>query len=312
MQSPASPFNFNFDRRSASIEVPDFTPIRQREVPPRRQWASVVPQDSSTPLPRQDVKPVPATLLAPRYSHLLEEAVKVSKSLPEIVQTEDDGHESDPEPEGPESDDSPTTLVEESDPIATPDSLEPPPEPQTISKRVKGLIFSYLPTLKKSTATATRNDLKRPRHPGLPLPPMDVLSKHRGPVVTPAREPLPKPIHPKELVQLHQAPPIEPPASKIPKLIPPKELVELHHVTPKPTVEEKSKMKDVRPRRSSGASVKDLIKGFEDMQTQQVEADVLPKKREVRKMKSVGEWRKGLNGPGTTKAGGGGKTAWKP
>ncbi|KAF9444647.1 hypothetical protein P691DRAFT_778122 [Macrolepiota fuliginosa MF-IS2] len=385
-QATASPFSFNFGSlRRVSMDVPDFTPIRQRPVVPKpqRQWTSIGPMDvcqpstsTSTPLPlprlraipvvekkvdapvttpamsaRHSLKPVsvttaPTVLAAPRYSHLLEEAIRVSKDLPielgEASQRDDDLQESDTaleEEEELESEDSPTTLVEEdeqeqeysllverelepeleydsepeseSEPMLEP---EPEPEPTTIGKRVKGLLFSYLPTLKKhtpptnNTTTKTKAD---PRRPGLPLPPKEVLEKPRGPVMTPARGPIPKTVHPKELVHLQQAPPVQPPASKIPRVVHPKQLVELHHVTPK--VAEAERALRARARRSSGASVKDLIKGFEDME-KEGEGAVPRKSGEVRRMKSVGEWRKGVSGVSGSSGGdgGSGRPTWRP
>ncbi|KAF7761475.1 hypothetical protein Agabi119p4_9467 [Agaricus bisporus var. burnettii] len=278
---PASPWSLG------SVEVPEFTPIRFKPSR-RREWTSHVPEETPS---QQAVKPVPPTLLAPRYSHLLEEAISISKeiSLSDTL-VDDQGHESD--------DGSPSTLVEEPEFIleSSPTLEEEEIQPDTIGKRVKGILFSYLPTLKKSTIRNSKGNEK----PGLPLPPQDVLTRLRGPVMTPAREPLPKVKPPKELVQLQQAPPVRTPTSKIEKVVHPKELVELNHVTPKVKEGERRER-----RRSSGAgSVKELIKGFEDMDK---EREIKGEKRgEVRRMKSVGEWRKGVNGGGEVK-----RPVWK-
>jgi hypothetical protein len=159
--------------------------------------------------------------------------------------------------------------------------------PSTLGTRVKGLIFSYLPRLSKgsSASSAPTRNLKPPRR-GLPLPPPDVLSKQRGPVTTPARPPIPKPKAPKELVELHHAPaPV--PKSGIPRPAPPKRLVELKGVgmpVEKPVVQRE--VRDVRPRRSSGSSVKDLVKGFENM-SRKGDDDAI-----VKRTKSVNDLRK--------------------
>ena len=132
----------------------------------------------------------------------------------------------------------------------------------TIGKRVKGLLFSYLPTLQKSSSSSTTvSKAPVPTQPSLPLPPIEILSKPRGPITTPAPAPIMKPKHPKELVVLHPAP--QPPTvSHIPRLKKPQRLVELHPPAPLPVVEQPIP----RPRRSSGSSVKDLVRGFEEIQ----------------------------------------------
>jgi hypothetical protein len=293
--SPASPWSLGSGSITA-MEVPEFTPIRLKPVQ-RREWVAETPLRS-----RQEeetrTKAVPLTLLAPRYSHLLEEAISISKELPQITLT-DASQESDIMLGEHESDSSKSTLVEDSELVREPSPTLAEIQPDTIGKRVKGILFSYLPTLKKS-ATKTP---KRHGHPGLPLPPQDVLTKPRGPVNTPAREPVPKVIPPKDLVHLQQAPPMQTPTSKIPKVVHPKELVELNHVTPKVADEHKTRER----RRSSGAgSVKDLIKGFEDMESQD-SVDKVEGRGEIRRMKSIGEWRKGLNGGGDVE-----RPAWKP
>jgi hypothetical protein len=269
----------------------------------------------------------------------LEEAVRVSKDRPDVssanVSREEEEEEEEEEREGERdqgteqetqsdtvleddrgSDDAPTTLVEGEEQSfgselteelveGETEELEPEPEPgqqATIGNRVKGIIFSYLPTLKKSERPKKLRS--RPSHrPGLPIPPKEILAKPRGPVVTPAREPLPKTVPPKDLVQLQQAPPIQTVASKIPRVVHPKQLVELNHVTPKVADEKKRKEKQ---RRSSGSSVKDLVKGFEQMEKEQ------EKKREVRKVKSVGEWRKDVGSANVVKGGGEpGRPVWR-
>jgi hypothetical protein len=298
------------------MEVPEFTPIRLKPVQ-KKEWALHALTETETPLrSRQEeetqAKPVPPTLLAPRYSHLLEEAISISRELPQISLTDagTDSQESDTVlgDQGceHESDGSPSTLVEDSELVRELSPTLEEVQPDTIGKRVKGILFSYLPTLKKPTTKIP----KRPGQPGLPLPPQDVLTKPRGPVITPAREPVPKAIPPKDLVHLQQAPPMQTPTSKISKVVHPRELVDLNHVTPKVADEHERNRRGRERRRSSGAgSVKDLVKGFENMENHN-RVDKVEGRGEVRRMKSIGEWRRGLGGVGNgsdVK-----RPAWKP
>ena len=102
------------------------------------------------------------------------------------------------------------------------------------------------------------------QRPGLPLPPRELLEKQRGPIATPARMPMVKPVHPKELVHLHPAPQVKP--SAIPRSVHPKQLVRLRAVQP-PSSSKRNAVRMYPPRRSSGESVKDLIQCFEDQGT---------------------------------------------
>ncbi|KIJ07316.1 hypothetical protein PAXINDRAFT_103011 [Paxillus involutus ATCC 200175] len=85
-------------------------------------------------------------------------------------------------------------------------------------------------------------------------------SQHRDPIVTPSRPPEPRPQHPKDQVHLRHAP--LPKRSLIPVLVRPKRLVDLRHLSPSKPSREGS-LKFLRPRRSSGCSVKELVKHFE-------------------------------------------------
>ena len=228
--------------RAPRMQVPDFTPLRHRAPPPRKSRSTLQkpPIDDISSKDSMQEKPiVPPTLLAPRYSHLLEEAIAVSQQG-SILSPEQETQDSFPESE-----------IED-----TSHSDDVPSE--TIGKCVKGFIFSYLPTLPKSSSAAKKTPI--PVQPSLPIPPDDILSKPRGPVTTPARIPLSKPKHPKELVVLNPAP--QPSTiSYIPRAVKPQRLVELH--PPPPPIEPTP---IPRPRRSSGSSVKDLVRGFEEIQ----------------------------------------------
>lgn len=215
--------------------VPDFTPL------PRRSWPKpkLPTPFASTPFDGiNDKSKLHAPLLAPRYGHLLEEAIAVGSETRES-----------------------SVLIPPPTTKKTPPSDNMTAQPRTtVGKRVKGFFFSYLPTLSK-----TSQPLKvKPSQPGLPLPSLETVVKPRGPVATPARPPIPKPPHPKELVQLNPAPAPQP--SMIPRPSKPQRLVELHPVTPP----QPAPPVDIpRPRRSSGASVKDLVRSFEDLENQQ-------------------------------------------
>jgi hypothetical protein len=221
---------------------------------------------------------LPPSLLAPRYSHLLEEAVAVRDGLnPDAspsasIQSDPHGYEA-PSNSGP--------------------LQEPPILPPTgIGKRVKGFISSYLPTRSKPVQPTPKVE---PLRPGLPLPPPGILEKPRGPISTPVRPLPPRPAHPKELVHLQPAPP--PKAAPVPTATKPRRLVELHP-TPQP-----SQMINVqRPRRSSSGSVKDLVRSFQELEDRQAMECKTLKKLELKKVKSIGYGRRGW----------GGKPGWRP
>ncbi|KAF5380102.1 hypothetical protein D9615_006126 [Tricholomella constricta] len=316
---------FAHSRRVASMEVPDFTPLGRRAPPPARAQRPVLPppvvenapfahlppansmeKDKETERPRRKL---PMSLLAPRYSHLLEEAVAVSQLSTEVadasvahVETTDEGEEDTPTKAS-------TTSSFPPQPRRPASASPPPPEPErerTIGTRVKGFLFSYLPTLSK-TAPAGRAKAKHllPRQPGLPLPPPALLEKARGPISTPARAPLQRAPHPKELVNLQPAPPPAQKTSLIPRARKPQRMVELHPVTPQ---EERRSVEVPRPRRSSGGSVKDLVKSFEELRKGGHEE---AGRKELKRVRSVGEWRKtaGLAGGAAAASR---KPGWKP
>ncbi|KAE9400183.1 hypothetical protein BT96DRAFT_919592 [Gymnopus androsaceus JB14] len=272
--------------RPTNMQVPDLTPLGRRPFPAARKPVSLpppagpaapfstIPDNIQEPPPRRKV---PATLLAPRYSHLLDEAVAISRELPS--------------PEQPL-----TSVNDDTPPIAEPSlkaTSSQPPEAPAQRPRGLGRLFSYIPGLSKSSAP-TRKPTRESR-PGLPLPPAEVLEKPRGPISTPARPPVPKAKAPKELVNLNHQPVPEP---KLPSMIPrpkPQRLVELNPVgLPE---EYQQVVEPVRPRRSSGGSVKDLVKDFEKRR-ESLEAD----SHQLTKARSIGNLRKG----------GEGRPIWKP
>ena len=222
------------------MQIPDFTPLGRRVTLPRKSRPTspqTVPDQLNGP-----TAVIPPTLLAPRYSHLLEEAIAISQ----------EGSTLSPEQE---------TAFPQFEVEDTSQHSSNVPSSTAIGKRVKGFLFSYLPTLQKSSSSTVKK-APLPAQPGLPLPPIEILSKPRGPVTTPARAPIEKPKHPKELVVLHPAPQKPPTVSHIPRMKKPQRLVELHPPAPLPMIEQPIP----RPRRSSGSSVKDLVRGFEEIQ----------------------------------------------
>jgi hypothetical protein len=225
--APPTPRTSTLSRRS--VEVPDFTPLPRRPSPRTRPTLPIPVEDA----PFKDLASnVPASLLAPRYSHLLEEAATVCE-----------------ERSGSSSQDS-------SDAAIRGEHQASCRQPASIGNRVKGFLFSYLPTRTKRPSPLN----SKPCRPRLPLPPPEILGKPRGPIVTPIRPPAPKPTHPKELVHLQAAPP--PKVSMIPRIAKPQRLVNLHHI-PFPESNDGVSISRNRNRRSSGGSVKDLIRSFE-------------------------------------------------
>ncbi|KAI9458933.1 hypothetical protein BJY52DRAFT_406246 [Lactarius psammicola] len=230
---------------SSTPTVPDFTPVHFA----RRQGVdSTLPKLAAPAFLGQTTPRLPASLMAPRYSHLLEEAKTLSK--------QDDARSCPPEDE---------------------QTQEVPPTP-SVGSRMKGFLFSYLPTLKKKTPARKTCE---PARPGLPLPPPEMMDKSRGPVITPQPKPVPRPTHPKELVNLQHAPL---PTSRIPTLSQiPKRLVELRPVSPPPAASAPIQIPDGR--RSSSGSVKDLVNSFEEMERSR---EIDERALQLRRQKSAG------------------------
>ncbi|KAJ4477216.1 hypothetical protein J3R30DRAFT_191743 [Lentinula aciculospora] len=280
--TPYTPRTVSNTRESSTMEIPDFTPLGRRPFPPARKPISLPPPAgpaapfSSIP---EDVveeprwRKVPATLLAPRYSHLLDEAVALSRELP---------------PAEPSSFSNFDNLSQ----ISSAGSIV---GISTQPKTRLGRLFSYIPGFLKTPAPSARQ--ARDSKPGLPLPPAEILDKPRGPIVTPARLPVPKSKAPKELVNLnHQPVPGKKESSMIPRRIP-QRMVKLNQIG-LPEKREPAVEPTARPRRSSGGSVKDLIKTFESFDENL---------HLTTSARSIGNWQKHL--PGSEKNS---KPMWKP
>ncbi|KAI0718343.1 hypothetical protein C8T65DRAFT_725767 [Cerioporus squamosus] len=253
-------------------EVPDFTPLPSRQ-------SSVQPafgRRESTSSTQSTKPPVPASLLAPRYSHLLEEAIAVSRnehSTPSTSQPVGYRSASVPAPEQrsvslPPQSPAAAPRSESEAPMAgdTNTSTEVPQSlaQRSIATRMKGFFWSYLP---RATKPAGTKRPAGPAHPGLPIPPPELFQKPRS-VSTPVSKPIAKPVPPKELVHLHHAPPPKPSMIPRPAQQKPKRLVELHPAPP-PEPRPRSSLSIVSDRRSSSGSVKDLVKGFESLEKMQ-------------------------------------------
>lgn len=220
------------------MEVPDFTPIGPRRVVDRTDEGN---------------SRLPAMLLAPRYSHLMDEAVAISRSTGG-------------EPPGSSSG----------------VTVKAPPDSPSLFRRLTSPLFSYLPLLSKGAPEEPPKDTDKS---GLPLPPPELFEKERDPIVTPIAKAPPKPTHPKDQVELHTVPPKP---SMIPKpKMQPKRLVELRPapLKPEPVPVTKSLVSD---RRQSGGSVKELVKGFETL-----DESVSSLKSSTRSVQSINEWRIG-------------------
>lgn len=218
------------------MEIPDFTPIGPRRVVDR------LGEGNSR---------LPATLLAPRYSHLMDEAVAISRGAGG-------------EPSGSSSG----------------NTVKAPPDSPSLFRRLTSPLFSYLPLLSKGTFEGTSRDTDKS---GLPLPPPELFEKERDAIVTPAPKAPPKPAHPKDQVELHTVPPKP---SMIPKpRTQPKRLVDLRPAPPKPEPAPVTKS-IVNDRRHSGGSVKELVKSFETL-----DESVSSLKSSTRSVQSINEWR---------------------
>ena len=263
--APPTP-TLRFSSVSSTPTVPDFTPVH----PARRQGVnSVQPRLAAPSFLAQPTQRLPPSLLAPRYSHLLEEAKSLNKQDSLVPRTpgEPPAHLTPATNDRP-VDDVTLHMKEE-------ESEQEFPLTPSVGSRVKGFLYSYLPTLKKKTPAKSY----QPARPALPLPPPELLEKPRGPIITPQPKPAPRTTHPKELVHLQHAPP--------PSLIPappriPKRLVDLRPVSPPPVASAPITIPEGR--RSSGGSVKELVSSFEEMdRSKEIEAHAL----EIRRKKSA-------------------------
>ena len=226
------------------MEIPDFTPIGPRRVVDRLDEGS---------------SRLPAMLLAPRYSHLMDEAVAINRGASG-------------EPSGSSSG----------------VTVKAPPDSPGLFRRLTSPLFSYLPLLSRGASGEPSKDTDKN---GLPLPPPELFEKERDPIVTPAPKVPPKPTHPKDQVELNTVP-LKP--SMIPKpKTQPKRLVDLRPAPPQsePIPVTRSLANE---RRQSGGSVKDLVKSFETL-----DESVSSLKSSTRSVQSINEWKTNSLGAGS-------------
>jgi hypothetical protein len=240
--------------------------------------------------------PVPVTLRAPRYAHLMQEAAAISKMgapsapvLPEADFAEDMQPVPAPAPAPPPTLSAATSRTDASTP--------------GLGKRVKGFFWSYLSNLKEAPPPPKP---KAPDQPALPLPPREAYSKARPEKLTPARPPPERAPHPKELVDLHPAPAPAPAGSTRRD---PRRLVDLRPVA-SPLQAPPAPIDIPRARRSSGASVKDLVRSFEAMEDfHALLQDEASRTVSLRRMRSQsGDSLKSKGTAAETRA----KPVWKP
>lgn len=278
-----------------SMIVPDFTPMGAGRIS-KAEPASPLSRKAHLPPPASEPFFRSASLqpsLPSRQSHLrqdvttavLETPPRQSVSLfgfatPRVQQSDGD------------SDDESVALEVEN--LLTPRTaaqFRSQTEPGSAVKRSLSYINSWLkPGMFAPNEEKRRNEQQLP---GLPVPPSDVLDRPRGPVETPAPRPAEKIIPPKDQVTLQQAPPPCPLPAPHRK---PRRLVDLQHV---PTPESKPAAQSKQQKLSRRSSVKDLVLGFETMESQ-VRA-VPPRVAELRKMGSM----ESMKAKGK-------KPAWKP
>jgi hypothetical protein len=223
------------------LSIPDFTPFPR--LPPLRGPQAASP----TPITNLPVANSPFNELASPRSL---QAYSCSSPIPRSISRNGSIHDILP-PSFPAT----ASLNSQDERETLPESIAQPAS--SIGKRMKGFLFSYLPILSKPIP-APKPMRSRP---GLPLPPQEILHKARAPISTPIRHPLARPVPHKELVRLQTAPIHK--NSSIPRAAKPQRLVELHPITPPASAHSHFVP---RPRRSSGGSVKDLIRSFEELQ----------------------------------------------
>jgi hypothetical protein len=251
--------------------------------------------DAEKAKPTSPVQVTPSqAILKPRYGELLEEARKISRiaspeapNLPQPQETDEsftlseEGHSTESAASASfDSQESEESLEAADEVEVEPEVDETHGEPMEeeryeespgLGQRVKGFLYSYLPTVNSKSQIPTKKS-RLHLQPGLPVPSEDILKKPRGPVRTPLRAPPSKPRPPKELVNLHEAPKPKERGTWIPRITQkPKRMVELNHVmSPEMAKEmERERLRESwssdASRRSSGGSVRDLVKGFEEM-----------------------------------------------
>lgn len=284
---------------SSSMIVPEFTPTPAERI--RRFKYPGLDSGTATSTPnfsdRLFKAPLPPSMTGMTTSSLNEAFARIANSSQDVDDSSVAGFSTPSRagtPESNASNDGLSELPEMNNILSTPTTSRVQRQEQTPMSAVKRSL-NYISSWLRPGMFKSKEQQRASSLPGLPVPPADVLGKARGPVATPSKKPAQRPTHPKEQVTLQPAPAPQPP-SKIPRVA--KRLVDLQHV---PTPPPKPLVAKTMSRRSSGSSVKDLVKEFEDMEQSKVKP-LPPRVAELRRMGSL-DTLKGKQGH---------KPAWKP
>lgn len=249
-----------------------------------------------TPMPRalerrqsmslNDKGKMPATLLAPRYSHLMDEAIASTNEYHAAL-----NGQGEPRTTEAHADERDTTPPRELT------SMEPP---QTIGRRVKGWFTSFRSPTPSSPARETVQLRPVPASEDDYVRAADIVDRNRAPIDTPAPKEQPRAAPHRELVDLDHVPT---PAPKAAVQRVAQRLVDLRPVSP-PAPTRQGRMPRVR--KGSSGSVKDLVQSFEEMERRE-EEEAEKRRRSERAWKTRGIGR--LRG---VKGGAKGKPVWKP
>ncbi|TFK47545.1 hypothetical protein OE88DRAFT_767522 [Heliocybe sulcata] len=270
--APGTPALFSTMKHKSTPFVPASAP---RSLP-SSQWSMGGDGDAPdfTPLPRKITATAGGSLARPRlaaavfgrrYTSLVDEARR-SEDVP------DNQYDSDKSAADASVESIAEVSVEE-DASVTSTSVSPPPASklaprQSLGGRVKGLLFSYLPTLSRKPVPPKE---RRPAALGvaLPLPPPEVLNRPRT-VHTPGPKPVERAVAP--TVPLRDVG-VKETTSRIPvrRREEPRRLVELRHVVEEADTSVSSTSSG---RRSSAGSVKELRMFFEEQEKMAREAEV--------------------------------------
>lgn len=271
----ASPSRYGTLSPSSSMILPDFTPrsngrIRDFDV------GSISRKVSLPPPSNEPFFKVPA--LPPRFSRLRHTATPPALTTPQRYRARDIFGFETPMRSGGAEDSDEESVAQEVETMLTPvaatrtKNSHQSQRPPSAVKRSLSYISSWL----KPDTYKPKAEKQVSQRPGLPVPPVDVLARPRGPVETPVPKAPEKAVPHKELVDLDHIDP--PPETKVLEKPPPRRLVDLNHVpTPAPKLEMRR-----MSRRSSSSSVKDLVREFESKERAKALA-LPPRVKELRK-----------------------------
>lgn len=287
-------------QRSGNIAPPTPNGSRQSSVAPFPGMHSVDITPMSRALERRqsmtlgEKGKIPATLLAPRYSYLMDEAIALNNEYDAALAH--DRTASTSVDVGPSE-----AQGQRKTPPRELTTMEPPP---TIGRRVKGWFTSF-----RSPTKSPAPELPSPAPVQLkPVPAQEdeeyVLAsdvvRNRPPIITPGPKEMPREPPHRELVDLEHVPtPL--PKSAAPRV--PQRLVDLRPVSPPPPMP-KQPVHIPRMRKDSGGSVKELVQSFEEMERrEEMEARARKRSEQVLRVRNIGRLKN---------AKGKGKPVWRP